>query len=191
VTGVQLRTGSRRTHRRTPHPHSGQCGRATELGAARCEEAKEEAHEQQLYRGLVGAGASSSPTASSAHVRSAAPPRPRGHACEQLRRGLASRTEREAEVVAHPLGSSCSGELGVKAMPSLWCVPHLGAGRWSSGHGRWSSGELSPIQVLKLEDEADEWGPPETDRCRGTQLSGMEREEQGRGSNDISRAQTD
>ena len=89
------------------------------------------------------------------------------------------------------MGSSCFDELGVKAVPSLWCVPHPGAGRWSSGHGRWSSGELSPIQVLKLEDEADEWGPPETDRCRGTQLSGMEREEQGRGSNDILRAQAD
>ena len=74
------------------------------------------------------------------------------------------------------MGSSCSGELGVKAVPSLWCVPHLGAGRWSSGHGRWSSSELSPIQVLELEDEADEWGPPGSDRCRGTQLPGMERE---------------
>ena len=41
VTGVQLRTGSRRTHRRMPHPHSDQCGRATELGAARREEAEE------------------------------------------------------------------------------------------------------------------------------------------------------
>ena len=63
VTGVQLRTGSRRTHRRTPHPHSGKCGRATELGAARHEEVEEEAREQQLYRGLAGPGANSSPAA--------------------------------------------------------------------------------------------------------------------------------
>ena len=94
------------------------------------------------------------------------------------------RAEREGEVVAHSLGSSCSGELGVKVVPSLWCVPHSGAGRWSSG-------KLSPIQVLELEDEADEWGPPRSDRCRGTQLSGMEREEQDRGSNNMSRAQAD
>ena len=65
------------------------------------------------------------------------------------------------------MGSSCSGELGVKAVPSLWCVPHPGAGRWSSGHGerrpvvllRADGGAwfvwLSPIQVLELEDEAD------------------------------------
>ena len=61
-----------------------------ELGAARREEAEEEAREQQLYRGLAGAGASSSPAASSAHMRAAALSRPHGHACEQLRCGLAS-----------------------------------------------------------------------------------------------------
>ncbi|CAD6262969.1 unnamed protein product [Miscanthus lutarioriparius] len=150
VTGIQLRTGSQRTHRRTPHPHSGQCGRATELRAARCEEAEEEAREQQLYRGLNDAGASSSPAASSAHVRAAAPPRPHGHACEQLRRVLASaRRGRPRWWLTRwgaRMGSCCSDELGVKAVPSLWCVPHPDAGRWSSGHGRWSSDELSPIQ---------------------------------------------
>ena len=50
---------------------------------------------------------------------------------------------------------------------------------------------VSPIQALELEDEADEWSPPRSDKCRGTQLSRMEREEQGRGSNDISCAQAD
>jgi len=82
------------------------------------------------------------------------------------------------------MGSSCSGELGVKAVPSLWCVPHPGAGRWSSGHGerhpvvllRADGGAwpvwLSPIQVLELEDEAGEWGPPGSDKCCGTHLSG-------------------
>ena len=143
----------------------------------------EEAREQQLYRGLVYARASSSSAAASRARMRATPPRTR------------ERAEREAEVVAHPLGSSHGEQLlrraGVKAVPSLWCVPHLGAGRWSSGHGRWSSGELSPIQVLELEDKADEWGPPGSDRCRGTQLLGMERGEQGRGSNDISCAQAD
>jgi len=43
------------------------------------------ARREELPRGLAGAGASSSPVASSAHVRATAPPRPRGHACEQLR----------------------------------------------------------------------------------------------------------
>ena len=106
-------------------------------------------------------------------------------------------------MVAHPLGSNCSGELGVKAVPSLWCVPHLGVGRWSSGHGerrpvvllRADRGAwlvwLSPIQLLELEDEADEWGPPGSDRCCGTRMSEMEREEQDRGSKDISRAHAD
>ena len=65
------------------------------------------------------------------------------------------------------MGSSCSDELGVKAVPRLWCVPHPDARRWSSGHGErrpvvllhadggaWPVW-LSPIQVLELEDEAD------------------------------------
>ena len=153
VTGVQLRTGSRRTHRRTPHPHNGQCGRTTELGAARREEAEEEAHKKQLYHGLVGAGASSSPAASSAHVRAAAPPWPRGHACKQLRSGLTSaRRGRPRWWLTRwgaRMGSSCSARAGregraepvVRATSRRWAmelwpwamelrraVSHLGAG---------------------------------------------------------------
>jgi len=81
----------------------------TELGAARREEAEEEAREQQLYRGLADASASSSPAASSAHVRVAAP---RAASWERLRATLPwprESAERETEVVAHPLGSSHGG----------------------------------------------------------------------------------
>ena len=98
MTDVQLRTGNRRMHRRALHPHSDQCGRAKELGAARHEEAKEEAREQ-LPRGLIGARASSSSAVASRARMRATPQRPH------------ERAEREAEVVAHPLGSSHGEQL--------------------------------------------------------------------------------
>jgi hypothetical protein len=50
---------------------------------------------------------------------------------------------------------------------------------------------LTRIQVLELEDEADEWSPPGSDRSCGNRLSEREREEQDRGSKDISRAHAD
>ena len=45
--------------------------------------------------------------------------------------------------------------------------------------------------LLEVEDEADEWGPPGSDRSCGTWLSERGREEPGRGSKDISRVYAD
>ena len=42
--------------------------------------------------------------------------------------------------------------------------------------------------MQEVGDEADEWDPPSSDRSYGTLPSEKEREEQGRGSKDISRA---
>ena len=139
----------------------------TELGAAWRGEAEEEAREQQLYhslagaaraapqrprshtsehqlrRGLAGVPASISGAASPARAR-AALPRPRRRAHERLRHVLTSArrgrarwwlTRRGART-----GSSGSGELAVKAVASLRCVPHPGVGRWTSGHGHGGRG---------------------------------------------------
>ena len=86
------------------------------------------ARREELRRSLAGAGTSSSLAASSARVRAAAPPRPH------------ERTEREAEVVAHPLGSSHGEQLLRRAGREGRAEPVVRAtfGRWAMELWPWA-----------------------------------------------------